>query len=532
MHYGLACCNLIVFLVISVTAQLDKRDVDSSLETLVIPLTLDSNQRYSVAVDMSPGATEQSFSFVVTTSTGYSVVAGVGCNDCNGVSSYNASESTTVKELPSVQSVSLLGTNASGGLIDENCQARESNGSAWLYPNQTLIMANTSSSLFSPGISGVFGLGTNGRNGDFSATIFSGWLSRNPGQTSFTYGMMLNPPFPESTDGGVLHWQSPDPAAYEGDVVWKPISDFNSTSLQSDWFITMDSLSFTNGGNTTISRSGDLITTVDPFDSAIVFPQSVTGSIYGGIDGASRLSSLTTATTNKWAIPCDTEMSLTLTFDSFPIPVDETTLVIQSGDLCLGAIEEWADPAAEDYLLGSSFISLLYIIFSISGSSQGSVGFAQRKSSKKISGGAVAGIVVGSVAFAIMLGLGSLLLYRRYKKRREETEIPTPFITPPSPSTPSHQALLYEGQRAVDLSTPSPPFNRDEFGLLSPNDEGQEVMIALPSSVYTPMRANYTPTLSSYAETPPPYHASQATPRRRSIRHEKSQTTIATHRVQ
>lgn len=191
---------------------------------------------------------------------------------------------------------------------------------------------------------------------------------------------MLNPPFPESTDGGVLHWQSPDPAAYEGDVVWKPISDFNSTSLQSDWFITMDSLSFTNGGNTTISRSGDLITTVDPFDSAIVFPQSVTGSICqsvfarkvlawyslhictdGGIDGASRLSSLTTATTNKWAIPCDTEMSLTLTFDSFPIPVDETTLVIQSGDLCLGAIEEWADPAAEDYLLGSSFISLLYM---------------------------------------------------------------------------------------------------------------------------------------------------------------------------
>ncbi|KAJ3768122.1 aspartic peptidase domain-containing protein [Lentinula raphanica] len=264
----------------SVEAFLEKRDTDPALETLVIPLALDNIARYSVAVDMSPGPDQQSFGFVVTTGTGYSVVAGVNCDDCEGVSSYNISQSPTAEQLPDVQSVSLLGTNASGSLIDENCQLTQSNGSAWPYPNQTLIVANTSSNLFSPGISGVFGLGTNGRNGDFSATVFSGWLSRNPGKTNFTYGMMLNPPWDSGTDGGVLHWQSPDTASFEGDVAWKSMSTSNSTSLQSDWYITMDSLSFTDSDDSvTVSRSGELVTAVDPFEAPLIFPQALTGAI-------------------------------------------------------------------------------------------------------------------------------------------------------------------------------------------------------------------------------------------------------------
>ncbi|KAJ3849520.1 hypothetical protein EV368DRAFT_67380 [Lentinula lateritia] len=277
MHYGLVSCSLLIFLSSPVVAVLDKRDTDPSLETLIIPLTLGNTSRYSVDIGMSPGPDQQSFSFIVTTGTGYSVVAGVGCNDCQGVSSYNANLSTTVKQLPDVQNMSLVGTNASGSLVEENCQLTQANGSAWPYPNQTLIVANTSSNLFSPGIFDVLGLGTN--------------------------------------DGGIA-----------------------DTSL---------------------------------------------------------LPSLTTAT-NKWAIPCDTTMSLTLTFGPLSVPMDETTLILHNGNSCIGTIEEWSDSQADEYyLLGSSFISQLYIIFSVSGSSQGGVGFAHRNSSpkpKKLSAGQVSGI--------------------------------------------------------------------------------------------------------------------------------------------
>lgn len=118
-----------------------------------------------------------------------------------------------------------------------------------------------------------------GRNGDFSATVYSGWLTRNPGKTNFTFGMMLNPPRNSGTDGGVLHWQSPDTASYEGNVVWKSMLNSNSTSLQTDWFITMDSLSFESGGNVNVSQSGELTTAVDPFESALIFPQAIAGAI-------------------------------------------------------------------------------------------------------------------------------------------------------------------------------------------------------------------------------------------------------------
>ncbi|KAJ4499357.1 aspartic peptidase domain-containing protein [Lentinula lateritia] len=521
MHYDLVSWNLLVFLISSVTAVLDKRDTDPSLETLIIPLTLDNTSRYSVDVGMSPGPDQQSFSFVLTTGTGYSVVAGVGCNDCQGVSSYNANLSTTVKQLPDVQNMSLVGTNASGSLVEENCQLTQTNGSVWPYPNQTY--------LFSPGISGVFGLGTNGRNGDFSATVYSGWLTRNPGNTNFTFGMMLNPPWNSGTDGGVLHWQSPDTASYEGNVVWKSMLNSNSTSLQTDWFITMDSLSFESGGNVNISQSGELTTAVDPFESALIFPQAIAGAIYGGIADTSLLPSLTTAT-NKWAIPCDTKMSLTLTFGPLSVPMDETILVLQNGNSCIGIIEEWSDPQADEYyLLGSSFISQLYIIFSVSGSSQGGVGFAHRTSSpKKLSAGQVSGIVLGSVAFASLFAL-ILFLYYRHQRKRRERELPFPFISPPV--SPNHQTSLNEDRvrMAVDF-TSSPSFDYNEFGIRLPHDDSHEVTVALSSSVHTPLRPNQIPVVSSLnLETPPPYHQSITnTESPQPLPAQKSEVTIQT----
>ncbi|KAJ4485470.1 aspartic peptidase domain-containing protein [Lentinula aciculospora] len=496
MHYALFNRGLLVFSSGVVAATVfNKRDTDSSLETLVIPLAL-NNSSYSVAVDMSPGPDQQSFNFVLTTGTGYSVVAGVGCDDCAGVSSYNVNQSTTAKQLPEVQSVSLLGTNASGNLVEENCQLTQSNGRIQIKHV--------------------------GRNGDFSATVFSGWLSRNPGKTNFTYGMMLNPPWDSGTNGGVLHWQSPDASNYEGDVVWKSISAFNSTSLQSDWFITMDSLSITNGGNVTISQSGELVTAIDPFESAVIFPQTIARAIYGGIADASLLPSLTT-TTNRWAIPCDTKMSLIMTFGSLSVPMDEKTLVLQSRNVCIGTIEEWSDPQAGEYLLGSSFISLLYLIFSVSGSSQGEVGFAHRKSPAHLSAGQVTGIVLGSVLFTILLGLGFFLYHRRQRKH-QKTALPSPFISPPV--TPKHRALLEENPEVASLSL-IPPFNRDESRITSPHGDSQEIMVVLPSSVHTPLRPDHTPTVTSFEETPPPYHQSVTYSGTR-VRAQKSQTTLQT----
>lgn len=102
MHNDLVCCIWIVFLVSSVAARSDKRDPTPPLETVVIPLSLSNTNRYSVSVDMvsvpaifvhllliskqSPGSTQQVMNCVITTGTGYNIVAGVSCGECDGVS--------------------------------------------------------------------------------------------------------------------------------------------------------------------------------------------------------------------------------------------------------------------------------------------------------------------------------------------------------------------------------------------------------------------------------------------------------------
>lgn len=168
-------------------------------------------------------------------------------------------------------------------------------------------------------------------------------------------------------------------------------------------------------------------------------------------------------------------------------------------------------------------------IFSVSGSSQGGVGFAHRTSSpKKLSAGQVSGIVLGSVAFASLFVL-ILFLYYRHQRKRRERELPFPFISPPV--SPNHQTSLNEDRvrMAVDF-TSSPSFDYNEFGIRLPHDDSHEVTVALSSSVHTPLRPNQIPVVSSLnLETPPPYHQSITnTESPQPLPAQKSEVTIQT----
>jgi hypothetical protein len=124
------------------------------------------------------------------------------------------------------------------------------------------------------------------RNGDFGSTVYSGWLATHPGVINFTFGMALNPPSPDSqSDGGVLHWLSPDATAYEGDLIWKEMTPFDPStegstlSTQTDWFVQLDSWSFTSEGSTTSQNGGNLIAVLDPFEPNLIFPQNAASRI-------------------------------------------------------------------------------------------------------------------------------------------------------------------------------------------------------------------------------------------------------------
>ncbi len=144
--------------------------------------------------------------------------------------------------------------------------------------------------MFSPGVSGIFGLGPNSSalssvhqcapqliahtgDGNFSATVFGGYLSTKPSGENFTYGMALSlNTGSSSSDGGYLHLIQPDDSFFQGDIAWKTMQTFNTTSLNTDFYVELDSWTLTTS-NGNISRSGSLVTAIDPIYEVLIFPQ-------------------------------------------------------------------------------------------------------------------------------------------------------------------------------------------------------------------------------------------------------------------
>ncbi|KAH8120729.1 acid protease [Phellopilus nigrolimitatus] len=458
--YGLLFLNtLLVDCVDGATAAaaaariLHKRD--TPLVTVNIPLTVNQDQRYVVGVNMSSSPDTQRFKFALAANTGYSAVAGTACNGCDGVPTYNASASSSQRPFPGSQNVTIGSATISGPFIKENCGLQEVNGSAWQYPNQTIIVANDTSSLFSEVTSGLIGLGTNanGETGDFSDTVFGGWLTRNPTHDNFTLGMNLQPPTFTSDDdegnGGLLHWVVPDSSAYEGPITWN-IANTSSAAVgtsstdgvsgttlnsglelpESDWTIELDGWAASISG-ASVASSNKSQALIEPFFPDIYFPVSQANIFYSAVPSSVKLDSLVGGA-QAWNIPCGTELSVSFTFSGQAFPIDQNQLIVKQSDgTCVGAIQAWPDSSVNSFLLGSNFISAFYLIF-VAGrpgsDNPNSIGMAMRTikpSPKPI--GAIIGGTIGGVVFLVILSVAAFMIGRRSTKRTVVNPAPPGF---------------------------------------------------------------------------------------------------------
>nr|GAT50355.1 acid protease [Mycena chlorophos] len=404
-----------------------RRQSVAAPQTLTIPVRLNGGSVYSVGVNMSSNA-PQAFHFALSTYTAMTTVAGVSCNSCNGVPSYNPALSTSVQQAANgnnsqQQSISMLGFSASGSLVEEYCTLLQANGSAWVYSNQTVTVANSSTSGIPTGTSGVFGLGQS----PFDQSPAKHWLQNNSDQPAFQVGFALNALSNTSSDGGELHWIAADADAYEGDVMWLPMSAIDTataTNTNASWSVEMDgwdaAATGTNAFN--VSQKGTPLSAyLDPFYPNIVFPQSAAQAIYANIKGATPLSFPLTSYTNAWSVPCDAEFTLSVTFGTFTTSLDQASLVVVLQDgLCVGALQEWNEAGITEYLLGSPFIASIYMIISYAQNGDGTLGMAKRSpvGSDKLSGGTIAGIVLGTFAVIALLVIAAVLLYNAYRQRK------------------------------------------------------------------------------------------------------------------
>lgn len=247
----------------------------------------------------------------------------------------------------------------------------------------SVVVANQSSSFFSPTAQGLLGLGTNAGSGSFADTIYGQWRARNPTKSAFTFGMALNPPQDSSSDGGVLHWVNPDSSAYQGVISYRDIQGTGTAdprSDTSDWVVNMDSWSFNSGTASASQSGGDMKVTIDPYLPSIVFPADQAKTICmcakfvlqryctyndiledGKVPGAAL--QLTSDLTQTWTVPCNSKFSLSVSLGDFSITLTERVLLMgkSNNGSCTGTIQGWAQSNATTYFFGSSFISAVYL---------------------------------------------------------------------------------------------------------------------------------------------------------------------------
>ncbi|KAF5368923.1 hypothetical protein D9758_002969 [Tetrapyrgos nigripes] len=407
--------SFLPFFSLSHSTGLSSRSSSPIIETVSLPLTIDNQRHYAVNLTVASGSQNQSLLYVLSTSTGYTSVAGDRCTNCvPGVPKYSSSDITLSNE----SALSLVSEEswASGPFLTGNCSIQERNGSLWTWSDQRVILADNTSGIYSGEVSGLLGLGTNARNGDYSATPMAAWLKTTPSAANFSFGLALNPFVDGSADGGTLHWVKPDEDMFQGDVAFKELLPSNSSTSDFDSFVLMDSWSFTSPSGLQVSKSSEtenLVTIVDPFFSSIYFPQNETRC-------------------GRGSLPCDTRMSLTLTFGNASVTFNEDQLVLQEvGGKCIGALQEWANPSVTEYLLGSLYIANIYLIYQGSSSSSW-FGFAHRKPTtgqKKISPIVIAGVVLGSAAFLLMICV-IIFLCIRYRRKKADSDRSSAIINP------------------------------------------------------------------------------------------------------
>lgn len=418
-----------------------------------IPLAVNSDYRYEAKVNMS-STNPQTLKFELSSSTAYTVVAGSDCGNCTDVARYDRSQSQSASDLSKTASMSVPGGSASGKLIKESCVLHTTDGKGWTYDAQTVIVANQANNVFSGLSSGILGLGRNARAKDFSVTLYYPWFVRNPDKQEFSIGMALNHPYDTSQDGGLLHWLHVDSGSYKGELIRVNTTD----NQESDWVIPVEGWSLGVGvdGPLAFDVNTSFLAVLDPYEPDIYLPMVMADLIYSKVVGSSRESN-PSGLGYLWTVPCDSKIRFSVKMAGTTFPITEKQIVRRGPDRCYSTLRGWAnDQNTGSALLGSSFISANYVVYTIDRQGNGAVQFGNRGngSSKAVSAGAIAGIVIGSVALLLSIAIiVTWLVRRRIRKVKLEnrttaaepyTETKSTPESAPNSLPPSSSAYITE----------------------------------------------------------------------------------------
>ena len=80
----------------------------------------------------------------------------------------------------------------------------------------------------------------------------------------------------------------------------------------------------------------------------------------GTISGAAKQDDVNG--TQVWQIPCDSDLTISFTFQGTEFVVGSDRLISKQGDVCTGIVQATSDLNATEFVLGGNFISTQYLL--------------------------------------------------------------------------------------------------------------------------------------------------------------------------
>ncbi|PVF99191.1 acid protease [Serendipita vermifera] len=334
-------------------------------DVLRLPLTNKGDRSYSTPVLM--GTPAQPIEMSVSLSQNHILVASsanqgaAGYYEPSTSSSYQAGSETVDVSNPGGQSLQAT-------FSQEVCDVAEFSYNA----NVAITAPTVTDSLYPEGVYGVLGYGIDAKPSvPANSTLLGIYLPPNLTSTEAVCGIELNREEP-GVPGGTFTMGGRDNTAYSGDFTVVTVADTLAAPGRPSWTIPIEEINAEVAGS--VSNNGDPyqagvlqggFASIDPYYPFISIPTRHANTLYDVIPGA-HITPETTPNSGlgvgncRYAVPCNTTITLTLRFGGKAFKMDPKDAVVREGDTCFGTIE------ANDqhvYRIGSPFMRNVYTTF-------------------------------------------------------------------------------------------------------------------------------------------------------------------------
>jgi len=374
----------------------DSNSKRSTGKNLLTNQNADSSYYGTIAIGTPP----VSYNIIMDTGSADLWVLDSACTGgCNGVATFNPSQSSSFTNLTTSFSIKYGSGDAQGFLARDVVQL-----AGFSVTNQVFAVCDTiSDGLLDTPVSGLMGLGwqpiASSDAVPFWQTLASSGAWDEP-VMAFQITRFLNISQTRSLEpGGTFTMGTLNSSLYTGDIDYVNLPD-NAVTY---WTLPLTSLTV-QGNSVTLASGESSYTAIDTGTTLIGGPQDAIASIYANIPDS---SAATGDFEGYYEYPCDTEVNVSLSFGgrTWSISPADFAMTMTSSNRCIGAffVIGTSTPA---WIIGDTFLKNVYSVFRYDPPSVGFADLSETALAMNQPGGEVPTATIGSVV-AVATGGGT-----------------------------------------------------------------------------------------------------------------------------